>query len=139
MIFELTTIDEARHALAEALPKIREQIESGKKIQLEIRPLTRTLSQNSKFHAMIGRIATQMHEVGSTWNQDDWKRLLVDQWAHETQRNLGRVCPSLDGERVVQLGAQTRTFTVEMCNEFIEWLYAWATEREIDIGGAIDL
>ena len=139
MIFELTTIDEARHALADALPKIREQIESGKKIQLEIRPLTRSLSQNSKFHAMIGRIAEQMHEVGSTWNRDDWKRLLVDQWAHETERHLGRVCPSLDGERVVQLGAQTRTFTVEMCNEFIEWLYAWATEREIDIGQNVDL
>ena len=138
MIYEVSTVNQARGVMAEAWPKIREQLENGQRLRIEIRKLNRTLAQNAKFHAMIGRIATQMREVGSTWNQDDWKRLLVDQWAHETDRKVGRVCPSLDGERVVQLGAQTRSFTVEMCNEFIEWLYAWAAEREIDVGEPLE-
>jgi hypothetical protein len=43
------------------------------------------------------------------------------------------VAPSLDGERVVQLGWQSIKFTVEDASEFIEWLYAWAAEKNIEI------
>jgi hypothetical protein len=82
---------------------------------------------------MIGIIGADMREVGSKWTDDDWKRLLIDQWAHETGRKLGRVAPSLDSERVVQLGFQSKKFTVEDAGEFIEWLYAWAIEKQIEL------
>ena len=46
---------------------------------------------------------------------------------------IGRVAPSLDGQRVVQLGFQSHKFTVEDASEFIEWLYAWAAEKGLEI------
>jgi len=84
------------------------------------------------FHALIHKIAAEMKKVGSTWTADDWKRLLIDQWAHETNRKLGKIAPSLDGERVVQLGMQSHKFTVEEGSEFIEWLLAWMAQKGIE-------
>lgn len=93
--------------------------------------------QNEKFHAMIGDIAKQCEFMGKKLDADDWKRLLVDMFA-KVMRDLGtplhhdgRVIPSLDFERVVQLGIQTRDFYVaEACN-FIEYLYAFGADRDV--------
>ena len=85
------------------------------------------------YHSLIGGIAKAMKAAGSTWSADDWKRLLIDQWAHETNRKLGKLAPSLDGERIVQLGMQSRKFTVEEGSEFIEWLLAWAAQKGIEL------
>lgn len=93
--------------------------------------------QEEKYHAMIGDIAKQCEFMGGKLDADDWKRLLVDMFA-KVMRDLGtplhhdgRVIPSLDYQRVVQLGIQTREFRVaEACN-FIEYLYAFGTERDV--------
>lgn len=82
------------------------------------------------FHALIDKITKEMKVVGSEWSADDWKRLLIDQWANETGRKLGKVAPSLDGQRVVQLGIQSHKFTKEEGLEFIEWLLCWMAENE---------
>jgi hypothetical protein len=39
--------------------------------------------------------------------------------------------PSLDGSGIVQLGLQTRDFSKERAAEFIEFLEAWAADKEI--------
>ena len=49
-----------------------------------------------------------------------------------TQYKIGKVAPSLDGERVVQLGLQSHKFTVEEGSEFIEWLMAWMADKGIE-------
>lgn len=94
--------------------------------------------QEEKYHAMIGDIAKQCEFMGQRWHPDDWKRLLVDLFA-ETMRlsgtplhHDGRVCPSLDGKRVVQLGIQTRDFYVKEAAEFIEFLYAYGAEKGVE-------
>jgi hypothetical protein len=133
MMFELWTPEQAKTVMDRIWPGIKAQLAAGIKMRIEIKKSTRSLDQNAKFHAMIGIIGADMREVGSKWTDDDWKRLLIDQWAHETGRKLGRVAPSLDSERVVQLGFQSKKFTVEDAGEFIEWLYAWATEKQIEL------
>ena len=60
--------------------------------------------------------------------------IIIDQWAHESNRKIGKVAPSLDGERVVQLGLQSHKFSIEDGSEFIEWLISWAAQKEIDVG-----
>jgi hypothetical protein len=45
---------------------------------------------------------------------------------------VGKVAPSLDGERVVQLGLQSHKFTKEEGSEFIEWLLAWMADKGIE-------
>lgn len=94
--------------------------------------------QEEKYHAMFGDIARQCEFIGKKWDAEDWKRLLVDAFAlamREAGTPLhhdGRVVPSLDGQRVVQLGIQTRDFYVREAAEFISFLYAWGDERGVE-------
>lgn len=98
---------------------------------------TRKTVQNAKFHAMFCDIARQCEFIGGKWDAEDWKRLLVDAFAHAMREagsplhHDGRVVPSLDGQRVVQLGIQTRDFYVREAAEFITYLYAWGAEQGV--------
>jgi hypothetical protein len=122
------------HAVLKDLwPKIKATLMAGQKLRIEIKKSRRSIEQNDMFHGIIHKIYIQMSSVGSKWSADDWKRLLIDQWAHETNRKIGKVAPSLDGERVVQLGLQSHKFTVEDSSEFIEWLMAWAVQNGVDV------
>ena len=133
MIIQLYNPQQAHAALLEAWPKIKGQLQAGKRINLEIKQATRSSEQNMMFHSLIGKIYKAMASAGSTWGEEDWKRLLIEAWAHETGRKIGRVVPSLDGERVVQLGLQSHKFTVEDTTEFIEFLLAWGAQRGIEL------
>ena len=132
MIFEFDTVGVATAAMRKVWPSVLRQREDGKRIKSEIKRAKRTIDQNSMFHAIIHKIYLQMKEAGSNWSQDDWKRLLIDQWAAETGRHKGIIVPSLDGLRIVQLGVQSHKFTKPDATEFIEWLYAWCAEKEIE-------
>ena len=133
MIVHLYSPTQATTVMKDLWPKVKESLALGKKMRLEIKQSRRSTEQNDMFHSIIAQISQKMGEAGSTWTADDWKRLLIDQWAHETGRKIGKVAPSLDGERIVQLGLQSHKFTVEDSSEFIEFLIAWATNKGIDV------
>ena len=104
---------------------------------VQISEPTKKREQEEKYHAMIGDIAKQCEFMGGKLDADDWKRLLVDMFA-KVMRDLGtplhhdgRVIPSLDYERVVQLGIQTRDFWVREAADFIEYLYAFGAENGV--------
>jgi hypothetical protein len=132
MIFTLHNSQQAHTVLKDLWPKIKETLQAGKQLRLEVKKATRSNEQNDMFHALIDQIAKAMKVVGSEWSSDDWKRLLIDQWANETGRKLGKVAPSLDGQRVVQLGIQSHKFTKEEGSEFIEWLLCWMANKGIE-------
>ena len=133
MIYELFNPQQAKILMDRIWPEVKAHLMAGHKMRLEIKKATRSGDQNSMFHTLIHQIYLEMKIVGSTWSSEDWKRLLIDQWAHETGRKFGKVVPSLDGERVVQLGWQSRDFSTEDASEFIEWLYAWSAEKGLEI------
>tara|TARA_R110000868_G_scaffold343461_1_gene604469 strand:+ start:393 stop:707 length:315 start_codon:yes stop_codon:yes gene_type:complete len=95
----------------------------------------RSIDQNKMFHAIIGQIAKQATLHGSRWSAESWKRFLIDQWAHESNEmaSISKVMPSIDGERVVQLGHQSRRFTKEQATSFTEWLLYWAANNGVEI------
>ncbi len=99
-------------------------------------PAKRGDAQNEKYHAMISEIANQVEHVGRKWHADDMKRILVDEFAEEMRlagtplHHDGRVIPSLDGRRIVQLGTQTSNFYVKEA-QFIEFLYAFGAQRGV--------
>ena len=132
MNITLHSPQQAHSVLKDLWPKIKESLQAGKRLRLEVKRSTRSSDQNAMFHSLIDLVAKQMKAAGSAWSSDDWKRLLIDQWAHETGRKIGKVASSLDGERVVQLGLQSHKFTVEEGSEFIEWLMAWMAEKGIE-------
>ena len=90
--------------------------------------------QEEKYHAMIGEIAKQCTFMGRKFDSESWKRLLVDAYVRVARENAtaegkpdpfkgqGGVIPNLDGTGFVQLGIQTRGFTIKQASEFIEYM-----------------
>lgn len=98
---------------------------------------TKKRIQEEKYHAMIGDIARQVEHIGRKWDADDMKRLLIDEFADEMRaagtplHHDGRVIPSFDGRRIVQLGVQSSAFYVKEAAAFIEFLYAFGATRDV--------
>ncbi|WEF34905.1 recombination protein NinB [Pseudoduganella chitinolytica] len=94
-------------------------------------------AQEDKYHAMIDDIARQVEFIGRKWHKEDMKRLLIDEFAEEMRtagtplHHDGRVVPSFDGRRIVQLGVQSRDFYVKEAAQFIEYLYAFGAARDV--------
>lgn len=103
---------------------------------VRISPPAKSRGQEEKYHAMIDDIwkSGLFRFLGrSDWSKEDIKRLLVDAFAQERESigqplsQAGRVVPSLDMQRTVQLGIQTRKFTKKEASDFVEYLYAYGS------------
>ena len=129
--FNLYNYQQAHQTILDLMPRIKSRLEGGHKLTLEITEESRSLDQNAMFHALIQQIAKQAQHFGSQWDTESFKRFLIDQWAHETGRESGKVVPSLDGQRLVQLGLQSRKFTKAEASEFTEWVLAWGANNGI--------
>ena len=93
--------------------------------------------QEERYHAMVGDIAAQSEYAGKRWDDEDMKRILLSEFADE-MRSAGtpikiddRMIPSEDGRRVIQLGIQSRRFSVREASAFIEFLFAWGADRGV--------
>ena len=133
MILNLTSTEQAKTSIRHNWEKITKALDAGKHLTMEIKLASKSREQEEKYHAMIGDIARQAQHLGAKWSLEDWKRLLVDQFLRETEDKQSKIVPNLDGSGIVQLGLQTRNFTKEQANEFIEWLYAWSAENGINL------
>ena len=112
-------------------PKVKETLATGKHLTLEIKDASKSRVQEEKYHAMIGEVAKQASHMGSKWDAESWKRLLVDQFCKDSGIKTSVVIPNLSGDGIVQLGMQTRKFTKEQASEFVEWLHAWGAQHGI--------
>ena len=130
MIFTLHNSQQAHTVLKDLWPKIKETLQAGKQLRLEVKKANRSNEQNDMFHALIDQITKAMKVAGSDWDAECWKRLLIDAWANDTGRKIGRVVPSLDGQRVVQLGVQSHIITRphESRNEHDQYLHQLHTD-----------
>lgn len=107
-----------------------------------IGPPPKSRSQENLYHAMIEDIAAQMTIHGLRWEDEDMKRLLLDQFHRDTLKDDelrkewekiggGKIVPSIDGSGVVQLGVQSRKFSKRLASAFVEWLYAFGAEQGV--------
>jgi len=134
MKITLHNTQQAHTAVTDIYQKMKPHLIKGKKFTLEVTSETRSQPQNEMYHAIIGKIEKQAEHAGAKWDGESWKRFLIDQWASETGRSAGKVAPSLDGQRVVQLGLQSRKFNKADASEFTEWLICWATDKGFEVG-----
>lgn len=112
--------------------KMKESLDSGVALTVQVERENRTLDQNAMYHSIIHQIAKQAQHLGSTWDAESWKRLLVDAYTKEQwSGSSGQVIPNLTGDGIVQLGLQTRKFTKQQASEFTEWLMAWAAQNGV--------
>lgn len=122
--------------LVEAFKLVKATLLAGGQAFIEILIDPQSRDQQEKYHAMIGEIADQAKHLGATWDDEDWKRLLLDKFSKETGRKRGRIIPNLDGDGVVEVGVQSRKFSKKVASEFIEWLHAWGAENGIEYSDA---
>jgi hypothetical protein len=130
MKFELTSESQAKTLMTGLWPKVLKALQT-KQLTLEIKDAGKSREQEEKYHAMIGEVAKQASHMGSKWDAESWKRLLVDQFCKDNGIKTGVVIPNLAGDGIVQLGMQTRKFTKEQASEFVEWLHAWGAEHGV--------
>jgi hypothetical protein len=119
--------------IREVWQRMKQALDSGVPLVIEITRENRSLPQNALIHSIISQISAQAQHLGSTWDAESWKRLLVDAYTREIGQNSGQVIPNLTGDGIVQLGLQTRKFTKQQASEFSEWLMAWAAQNGVTI------
>lgn len=99
---------------------------------VELKPATRSLDQNAKFHALCSDIAKAGIEwAGSKRTAEEWKALLVSAHAAATQSGFDLV-QGLEGE-MVQLRESTAAMTKARSSSLIEYCIAWASQRGIEL------
>jgi hypothetical protein len=133
MRYNLEDQAQATSLMKHLWPKVKEVLASGKQLTLEIKPPSKSRDQERKYHAILRDIAQQSQHMGSVWDAEDWKRLLVWQFCKDNELDSGKVVPSLDMTGVVQLGQQTRKFTKEQASEFVDFLTAWCAEHGVTL------
>lgn len=101
----------------------------------------KTRDQEERYHAMIGDIAAQYTHAGRQWDAENMKRLLVAAFREDTKddadfaeawREFGdlEIVPGIRGG-FTMLGVQTRRFPKKLASGFIEWLYAFGAENDV--------
>jgi len=135
MKYDLDSPEQATTLMQSLWPKVKAALAAGRRLTLEVKDASKSREQEEKYHAIIGDIARQAKHMGSKWDAEDWKRLLVDQYARDRMMYGAPILPNLDGTGIVQLGVQTRHFTKEQASEFVEFLTAWSSENGIELKG----
>ena len=99
--------------------------------QVKIEPITRSLAQNAKLHALLSDIANILEWAGSKRDVETWKRLLTAAWLRARGEPI-EMLPSLDGHGVDIVFRRTSELTVPEMIELIEYIQAWAADKGID-------
>jgi hypothetical protein len=133
MKYQLDNEEQALALMRNLWPKIKDALNAGRQLTLEIKPASKSRPQEEKYHAIIGDIAKQAQHMGAKWSAEDWKRLLVDKFMRESWQSDLTIIPNLDSTGIVQLGIQTRKFTKEQASEFVEFLQAWAATNGVSL------
>ena len=98
---------------------------------VEIKPVSRTLAQNAKLHALITSIAKIKEWAGAKRDVETWKRLLTAAWLRARGEPIDML-PALDGHGVDIVFRHTSQLDVAEMIEEIEYIQAWAIENGID-------
>lgn len=99
---------------------------------VEIKPITRSLAQNAKLHALISDIARNLEWAGTKRDVETWKRLLTAAWLRARGEPI-EMLPALDGHGVDIVFRRTSELTVNEMIELIEYIQAWAVGAGVEI------
>ena len=91
---------------------------------VELRPDTRSLSQNARLWAMLTDVSRQVDWYGERLTPEDWKTMFTA--SLRKQKSV----PGIDGGFVV-LGDRTSRMTKAEFGDLMELISAFAAEREV--------
>lgn len=96
-----------------------------KSFVVEVKPLTRTLEQNSKLWATLTDVSEQVNWHGQKLTPEDWKHVF------SAALNQQRVVPNIDSTGFVVLGQSTSKMTVRQMSDMIELINAFGAEHGV--------
>lgn len=98
---------------------------------VDIKPMTRSIEQNSKFHAICSDVAKQATYAGRKLSPEQWKVLFVSGHAIATKQGADMM-PGLEGE-FVNLRESTSGMGVARMASLIEYVMAYCAENGIKL------
>ena len=100
-----------------------------KPLVVKIQPMTRSLEQNSKLHALLSDISKQCEFNGQKRDIDTWKMIMVS--AHKIATGgQAEMVIGLEGE-VINLRESTAQMSVKRLASLIEYVQSWAVENDV--------
>lgn len=104
-------------------------INADKPLVVETKPLTRTLEQNAKLHAMLTDISKQCEFSGKPRDVETWKSILVS--AHKIATGgQAEMAIGIEGE-VINLRESTAQMGVKRMASLIEYVTVWGIENGV--------
>lgn len=101
-------------------------------LKLTIQPMTRSLDQNAKFHALVDDIASSGAKwMGQERTAAQWKVLFVSGHAVATGKGA-EVVPGLEGE-FVNIRESTASMSKERGSSLIEYTLAWCAQNGVEV------
>ena len=133
----LYNTQQANHDINEAWSAIKPWLMAGHQFILSIKPEKRSLDQNAKLHSMMSDISKQLEWAGSHRSIETWKRLLTAAWCRAKGEHV-EMLPAIDGHGFDIVFRHTSKLTKSECADLIEFIYAWATEKNVRFTGGMD-
>ena len=103
---------------------------AGNRMQLSVRPETRSAAQNRMLHSRLRDIARQVDWAGAERSTDVWKRLMVAAWLR-TRGDPAMVLPSVDGAGVEVIYEPTHAMTRAQVSELSEYVLAFGDDKGV--------
>lgn len=105
---------------------------SGWKVAITVKPVTRSLEQNAKFHAICGDLQKSgLHWAGKPRTLKQWKVLLVSGHAMATGEGA-EIVPGLENE-FVNIRESTAQMSVKRSSSLIEYALAFCAQNSVQL------
>lgn len=136
-LFTIPDHSELRPQMTAAWDVAVEAIQSGG-LDVTVARASKTRAQEARYHAMIGDISKQVEFEGLRYDTTIWKAQLIDQFQQEKLlmgeqlSKPGRTVMSLDRQRIVQIRPSSTDFRKKEASDFIEYLFSFGAESNIE-------
>lgn len=101
----------------------------NRRVRITIEPMTRSMEQNAKLHAMLADIAAQKTFNGKKMTLEQWKLIFVSGHRIATG-GQAEMAIGLEGE-VINLRESTAKMSVRRCASLIEYIQAWGAQNGV--------
>ena len=115
---------QAHQVLKDVWPHIKALLMAGHRLVLEVKPETRSLSQNARLWAMLTDVSEQVEWYGRKLTPDDWKHVFTAALSKQD------VVPGIEGGFVV-LGKATSKMTKSEMAELQTLIEAFGVQRGV--------
>lgn len=96
---------------------------------VEVKPSTRSIEQNAKFHALCADVSRQSSWLGKKLSPEQWKVLFIS--GHAIASGLkAELVPGIEGE-FVNIRESSARMSVSRMTSLIEYVIAWCSENDV--------